>query len=63
MLLAMEERLRVYGRQSPNHRLATARAIRSLEAAKSRFELNFAVVASIEGFFIQTLKAFAAQPK
>jgi len=63
MLLAMEERLRVYGRQSPNHRLATARAIRSLEAAKVRFELNFSVVAAIEGFFIQTLKAFAAQPK
>ena len=63
MLLAIEERLRLYGKRSPEHRLATARAIRSLETAKVRFELNFSVVASIEGFFIQTHKAFTSQSK
>lgn len=63
MLLAIEERLRIYGRKSPEHRLAVARAIRSLETAKVRFELNFPVVASIEGFFMQAYKAFTSQSK
>lgn len=63
MLLAIEERLRVYGRQSVDLRLATAQAIRSLESAKVRLELNFSVVSAIESFFLQILKTFTTQTK
>jgi DNA polymerase-3 subunit delta' len=62
MLVALEERLRLAGRAHPACGLQVAAAIGFLEQARARLELNYQVVAALEGFFLRTLRAFADRP-
>jgi len=62
MLAALEERLRLAGRAHPQCGLQVAAAVGFLEQARGRLELNYQVVAALEGFFLRTLRAFAARP-
>jgi len=62
MLAALEERLRLVGRAQPHCGLQVAAAVDLLEQARMRLELNYQVVAALEGFFLRTLRVFAVRP-
>lgn len=62
MLVSLEERLRLAGRNHPAFTLQVASAVDYLEAARVRLELNYQVLAALETFFLQTLRAFTARP-
>lgn len=62
MLVALEERLRLVGRAHPARGLQVAAAVGFLEQARVRLELNYQVVAALEGFFLRTLRTFADRP-
>lgn len=62
MLIALEERLRLVGRAHPACGLQVAAAVDLLELARARLELNYQVVAALEGFLLSTLRVFAARP-
>ena len=61
MLAALEERLRLVGRAHPACGLQVAEAVDLLEQARIRLELNYQIVAALEGFFLRTLRVFAAR--
>jgi DNA polymerase-3 subunit delta' len=62
MLAALEERLRLVGRAHPSCGLQVAAAVDLLEQARIRLELNYHLISALEGFFLRTLRAFAARP-
>ncbi len=62
MLAALEERLRLAGRAHPHCGPQVAAAVGFLEQARGRLELNYQIVAALEGFFLRTLQAFADRP-
>jgi hypothetical protein len=39
-----------------------AAAVDLLEQARIRLELNYHLISALEGFFLRTLRAFAARP-
>jgi DNA polymerase-3 subunit delta' len=62
MLVSLEERLRLAGRNHPAFTLQVASTVDYLEAARVRLELNYQVLAALETFFLQTLRAFTVRP-
>jgi len=62
MLAALEERLRLVGRAHPACGLQVAEAVDLLEQARIRLELNYQIISALEGFFLRTLRVFAARP-
>lgn len=62
MLVSLEERLRLAGRNHPDHTLQIASAVDYLESARVRLELNYQVIAALETFLLQTLRAFTSRP-
>jgi DNA polymerase-3 subunit delta' len=62
MLAAIEERLRLVGRAHPASGLQIGAAIEYLEQARGRLELNYQVVAALEGFFLRTVRVFSTRP-
>ena len=62
MLAALEERLRLVGRAHPSCGLQVAEAVDLLEQARIRLELNYQIISALEGFFLRTLRVFAARP-
>ncbi len=62
MLIALAERLRLVGRAHPACGLQIASAVDLLEQARARLELNYQVVAALEGFLLSMLRVFAARP-
>ena len=63
MLLSVEERLRLAARAHPAAGAALAEAVGHLEAARSRLELNYQALASVEQFLLQTLRTLAVRPR
>ena len=63
LLTAMEERLRLAGRQHPECLSQVAAAIDLLEEARARLELNYQVLAGLEQFFLRLLRLFALRAR
>ena len=63
LLAAMEERLRLAGRQHPDCLSQVAAAIDLLEEARARLELNYQVLAGLEQFFLRLLRLFALRAR
>jgi DNA polymerase-3 subunit delta' len=58
MLISMQERLRVLGRQHPDCSQAIGHSIDAMEAMKGRLELNYQTVAAMESFLLQLSRHF-----
>jgi hypothetical protein len=63
MLVSVEEKLRLIGRNHPGCVEQVALAVGYLEDARHRMELNYPVLASFEQFLLRTLRAFALRPR
>lgn len=63
LLTAIEERLRLAGRQYPGCLSQIAAAIDLLEEARARLELNYQVLAGLEQFFLRLLRLFALRAR
>lgn len=63
MLVSVEEKLRLVGRNHPDCAEQVAMAVGYLEDARRRMELNYQVLAAFEQFLLRTLRAFALRPR
>lgn len=63
LLAAVEERLRLAGRQHAACTAQVAAAIDLLEEARARLELNYQVLAGLEQFFLRLLRVFALRAR
>lgn len=63
LLAAVEERIRVFGRGRPDCALQCVTAVTRLEEARARLELNYQLLAALEQFMLQLLRAFARRPQ
>ncbi len=59
LLTSVEERVRLFGRSRPDCAHQAAAAVVRLEEARARLELHYQVVAALEQFMLQLLRAFA----
>jgi hypothetical protein len=63
MLISIEEKLRLIGRTHPGCGAQVAEAVRLLESARHRMDLNYQALAALEQFMLRTLRLFAARPR
>jgi hypothetical protein len=63
MLVSVEEKLRLIGRNHSGCAEQVARSVGYLEDARRRMELNYQVLAAFEQFLLRTLRAFAVRPR
>jgi len=63
MLVSVEEKLRLIGRNHAGCAEQVALSVGYLEDARRRMELNYQVLAAFEQFLLRTLRAFALRPR
>jgi hypothetical protein len=62
MLVAVEEKIRLIGRNHPSLSLQISSTVSALESSRVRLELSYPVISAMENFLLQTVRIFSNRP-
>ena len=62
MLVSIEEKIRLIGRNYPSLSLQVANTVAALESNRIRLELSYPVISALENFLLQAVRIFSNRP-